>query len=99
MKLFHSDRGSEYGAYVYQQKLSEYKIEPSMNRPNCMNDDVYVESFFQTLKTECFKGIQFGSDSELKSQLSWYLDKYYNQERIHSSLGFQTPDEYERLGS
>lgn len=98
VRLFHSDRGSEYGAYAYQQRLSEYGIQPSMNRPKYMNDNVYVESFFQTLKTECFKGMKFGSDIELKSQLSWYLDKYYNQERLHSSLGFNTPDEYERLG-
>lgn len=97
VELFHSDRGSEYGANIYQAKLAQYGIQPSMNRPKHMNDNVYVESFFQTLKTECFTGIHFGSDLELRSQLSWYLDSYYNKQRLHSALGFKTPDEYERL--
>lgn len=96
--FFHSDRGSEYGAIAYQNKLAEYGIQPSMNRPKHMNDNVYVESFFQTLKTECFKGIKFDSDFELRTLLAWYLDTYYNQKRLHSALGFKTPDEYERLG-
>jgi transposase InsO family protein len=97
--LFHSDRGSEYGAYEYQPRLKSLGIKPSMNRPGSMNDNVYVETFFQTLKTECIKGFSIESDSELKEQLSWYLDRYYNQQRIHSALDFKTPDEYEKLGT
>ncbi|WP_143732419.1 IS3 family transposase [Microbulbifer sp. GL-2] len=97
--IFHSDRGSEYGAYAYQNRLKELGIEPSMNRPGFMNDNVYVESFFQTLKTESFKGFNFESVEELRANLAWYLDRYYNFKRRHGSLGFKSPDEYERMAA
>ncbi|WP_413662301.1 IS3 family transposase [Microbulbifer sp. CNSA002] len=97
--IFHSDRGSEYGAYAYQNRLKELDIEPSMNRPGFMNDNVYVESFFQTLKTESFKGFNFKSVEELRTNLAWYLDRYYNFKRRHGSLGFKSPDEYERMAA
>ncbi|BBM02526.1 transposase [Microbulbifer sp. GL-2] len=97
--IFHSDRGSEYGAYAYQNRLKELGIEPSMNRPGFMNDNVYVESFFQTLKTESFKGFNFESVEELRTNLAWYLDRYYNFKRRHGSLGFKSPDEYERMAA
>ncbi|GAA5445420.1 hypothetical protein Misp06_03623 [Microbulbifer sp. NBRC 101763] len=70
-----------------------------MNRPGCMNDNVYVESFFQILKTESFKGFNFESVKELRVNLAWYLDRYYNFKRRHGSLGFKSPDEYERMAA
>lgn len=97
--LFHSDRGSEYGAHAYQNKLKAFGITPSMNRPGYMNDNIYVETFFQSLKTESFKGICFDSVSSLKSRLSWYIDKYYNQKRLHGSLNFKSPCDYERMAA
>ena len=95
--IFHSDRGSEYGANVYQNQLRNLGIMPSMNRPGFMNDNVYVESFFQTLKTECFRRVEFESVEELRMTLAWYMDDYYNGYRLHGSLGFRAPDEYERM--
>ena len=97
--VFHSDRGSEYGANVYQNQLNKLGILPSMNRPGCMNDNVYVESFFQTLKTECFKRVEFESAQELRMTLAWYMDDYYNSIRLHGSLGFKVPNEYERMSA
>ncbi|WP_444912773.1 IS3 family transposase [Microbulbifer sp. PAAF003] len=97
--IFHSDGGSEYSAYAYQSRLKELGMEPSMNRPGFMNDNVYVESFFQTLKTESFKGFNFESVEELRTNLAWYLDGYYNFKRRHGSLGFKSPDEYERMAA
>lgn len=95
--IFHSDRGAEYGAHVYQERLKQIGIRPSMNRPGYMNDNVFVESFFQTLKTESFKGMEFDSVYELRMTLSWYLEDYYNLKRRHSSLGFKSPCEYEKM--
>jgi transposase InsO family protein len=95
--IFHSDRGSEYGAYAYHRCLEVVGIKPSMNRPGHMNDNVYVETFFQTLKTESFKGIEFKSVQELRTTLAWYMENYYNEYRKHSSLGFQSPNQYERM--
>lgn len=97
--IFHSDRGSEYGAHLYQARLKQFGIRPSMNRPGYMNDNVFVESFFQTLKTESFTGIDFSSVHELRMTLSWYLEDYYNIIRLHGSLGFKSPDVYEKMVS
>jgi transposase InsO family protein len=97
--IFHSDRGSEYGAHVYQARLKQLGIRPSMNRPGYMNDNVFVESFFQSLKTESFTGIEFDSVHELRTTLTWYLEDYYNRIRIHGSLGFKSPCEYEKMAA
>lgn len=97
--IFHSDRGSEYGAHLYQARLGEMGIRPSMNRPGQMNDNAFMESFFQTFKTESFKGIEFSSAHELKMALSWYMDDYYNATRLHGSLGYKTPDDYEKMAA
>ena len=97
--IFHSDRGSEYGAHAYRDRLTELDIEPSMNRPGYMNDNVYVESFFQSMKTECYKGVEFESDEQLRSTLNWYLGRYYNRDRRHSALGFISPTKYETMSA
>jgi len=93
--LFHSDRGAEYGAYLFQDELARAGMRPSMNRPRHMTDNAHVESFFKTMKTETFQGLVFESVTQLRMTLTWYIDSYYNTNRLHSSLGFNTPDEYE----
>jgi len=93
--LFHSDRGAEYGAYLFQDELARAGMRPSMNRPRHMTDNAHVESFFKTMKTETFHGLVFESVTQLRMTLAWYIDSYYNTNRLHSSLGFNTPDEYE----
>ena len=97
--LFHSDRGSEYGAHLFQDELKRAGIRPSMNRPRHMTDNAHVESFFKTMKTESFKGLTFESITELRMTLSWYIDDYYNTKRHHSSLGYTNPREFERLAA
>lgn len=93
--LFHSDRGAEYGAYLFQDELARAGMRPSMNRPRHMTDNAHVESFFKTMKTETFHGLVFESVTQLRMTLAWYIDSSYNTNRLHSSLGFNTPDEYE----
>lgn len=95
--LFHSDRGAEYGAYLFQQELKRVGILASMNRPRHMTDNAHVESFFRTMKTESFKGIDFKSPHELRMTLARYIDGYYNTKRLHTSLGFNTPCNYESM--
>jgi transposase InsO family protein len=97
--IFHSDRGSEYGAHAYQKRLRKLGITPSMNRAGYMNDNIYVETFFQTLKTESSKGLEFESVHELRMTLAWYMESYYNKQRLHGSLGFCNPNEYERMAA
>jgi len=95
--IFHTDRGSEYGAYLMQNTLKRAGIKPSMNRPGTVTDNANMESFFQSMKTECIKGVSFKDENELRSVLSWYLNEYYNQERIHSSIEYTAPNKYERM--
>lgn len=95
--IFHSDRGAEYGAHVYQEELRRAGITASMNRPRHMTDNAHAESFFRTLKTESFKGLSFRSMHDLRMTLAGYIDDYYNTKRLHSSLGFNTPCNYENM--
>lgn len=97
--IFHSDRGAEYGAHLFQDELKRAGIKPSMNRPKHMTDNAHVESFFKTMKTESFKGLSFESIDQLRKTLSNYIDNYYNTKRHHSSLGYTSPHGYERMAA
>lgn len=97
--IFHSDRGAEYGAHLFQDELRRAGIRPSMNRPKHMTDNAHVESFFKTMKTESFKGLSFESVTQLRMTLSWYIDDYYNTKRHHSSLGYTNPRQFERMAA
>jgi transposase InsO family protein len=95
--LFHSDRGIEYSAYGYQDFLRLRGIVPSMNRPRHCQDNAHMESFFHSLKAELAHHRVFGSDTELNASVARYIDRFYNEKRIHSSLGYHSPVEFERL--
>ena len=97
--IFHTDRGSEYGAFLIQNELSRAGIKSSMNRPKFVTDNAHMESFFQSMKTECITEVTFNSESELRMTLSWYLNSYYNKKRLHSSIGYKSPETYERMAA
>jgi len=92
--VFHSDRGSEYGGYLYRDRLAARGIVQSMNRPKTMTDNAHVESFFHTLKSEAIHGKTFNNAAELDSAVRRYIE-HCNRRRIHSSLGFRSPIDYE----
>lgn len=94
--FFHTDRGSEYGAKLIQSELKKHKIKSSMNRPKSITDNIQMESFFHTMKTESYHGVSFKSENELRVALTYYLDDYYNTRRIHTSIGNQAPVVYEK---
>ena len=93
--LFHSDRGIEYSAYGYQDYLKANGIVPSMNRPRNCQDNAHMESFFHSLKAELTHRRSFASDAELNACVAGYIDRFYNEKRIHSSLGYHSPVEFE----
>ncbi len=97
--LFHSDRGIEYSAYGYQAFLRSCGFVPSMNRPRNCQDNAHMESFFHSLKAELVHKHAFASDAQLNAQLAGYIDRFYNVKRIHSSLGYHSPVEFERLAN
>jgi transposase InsO family protein len=97
--IFHSDRGIEYSAYGYQDVLRSHGIVPSMNRPRNCQDNAHMESFFHSLKAELTHRRTFASDAQLNASVAGYIDRFYNEKRIHSSLGYHSPVEFERLAN
>jgi len=97
--LFHSDRGIEYSAYGYQDFLRAHGIVPSMNRPRTCQDNAHMESFFHSLKADLVHQHRFNSDAQLNAQIGSYIERFYNRKRIHSSLGYHSPVEFECLAN
>ena len=97
--LFHSDRGIEYSGYDYQDFLKTKGIVPSMNRPRNCQDNAHMESFFHSLKAELVHQHRFASDAQLNATLSGYIERFYNVKRMHSSLGYHSPVEFECLAN
>lgn len=93
--LMHSDQGWQYQMQHYQQQLKQHGLTISMSRKgNCL-DNAAVESFFGTLKSECFHGCEFASIDELEQTVKDYIH-YYNHERIKVKLKGLSPVEYRK---
>lgn len=93
--IFHTDRGAEYRCATLQALLVRYGMQPSLNRPRYCTDNAEVESFFHTLKGELIHGSRFQTETDLDRRIGAYLTQYYNRERLHSSLGYRSPEYYE----
>lgn len=92
--LHHSDRGSTYASEDYQTVLAEHGIICSMSRRGNCYDNAVMESWNGTLKNEL--GERFESPLDAKTKLFEYIEIFYNQERMHSSLDYASPAEFER---
>ena len=93
--IFHTDRGIEYAAKAFRERLAQLGITQSMNRPGKVTDNAFMESFFHSMKAEAIHGYTFAEDHELLSTLRSYLP-FYNRSRIHSSLNYVAPMTYEK---
>jgi transposase InsO family protein len=93
--VFHTDRGIEYAAGAFKDRIAELGFTQSMNRPGKVTDNAFIESFFHSMKSEVFHGYRFNEDSEVRSVLKNYLP-FYNRDRLHSSLDYVSPATYER---
>jgi putative transposase len=91
--IFHSDRGTEYAGYVFRDRLAELGIVQSMNER--MNDNAYMESFYHSLKSEVIHGVRIESESQLLQIVRAYMH-FYNERRLHSSIGYVAPAVYEQ---
>jgi len=96
--IHHSDRGSEYASHSYQLLLQEHNIQTSMSGTGDCYDNAMMESFWATLKEECCENTIFVSRNEAKTAIFAYIEVYYNRQRIHSSLEYLSPFEYEKQG-
>ena len=93
--IYHTDRGIEYRAYSFAERLAKRGILQSMNRPRRMNDNAFMESFFANFKAErIHKRREFETERELRKVIEDYMD-FYNHQRSHSSIGYMAPVEYE----
>jgi len=92
--LHHSDRGVQYASYAYQDLLTENQFICSMSRKGECYDNAPVESFNGILKKELIYLRKFKTREEAKIAIFEYIEKFYNRQRIHSSLGYLTPVEY-----
>lgn len=95
--LHHTDRGSVYCSDEYQEKLKKYGMRVSMSRKGNCYDNAVSESFFSTIKNELIYGETFRTRSEARRAIFEYIEMYYNRQRLHQALGYQTPDQMELL--
>jgi putative transposase len=93
----HSDRGSQFASDLFRKKLKIKGIIASMSRKGNCYDNAFVESFFHTLKTELIYRTEFETREEAKKAIFEFIEVWYNRERMHSSLGYKSPVEFERL--
>lgn len=92
--LHHSDRGGQYASLSYQQLLQTAGITVSMSRAADPYDNALMESAIGTIKTECADH-RFPSRQAARSELFAYLEGWYNRRRLHSALGYLSPDQFE----
>lgn len=92
--LHHSDRGSQYASDEYRRQLKDYAMTQSMSRKGNCWDNSPTERVFRTLKSEWLSRFNFQTKSQTKKEV-WHYISYYNSQRIHSTLDYQTPMAYE----
>lgn len=92
--LHHSDQGSQYTSADYQSRLVAANVQPSMSRVGNCYDNAVAESFFGTLKAECVTG-QFPTHASARTTIFEYIEVWYNRQRLHSTLGYLSPFEFE----
>jgi transposase InsO family protein len=93
--LHHSDQGGQYTSWLVQSLLAAHRVAVSMSDAGNGYDNAPMESFIGTLKTECVTH-QFATRAEARLVIFEYIEVWYNRQRLHSSLGYLTPLEFER---
>jgi putative transposase len=93
--VHHSDQGIQYASAEYVKQLKAHGMVPSMSRPANPYDNAVCESFMKTLKQEEIYCRQYRDYEELAAHLEEFIEAYYNRQRLHSALGYRTPEEFE----
>ncbi len=93
--LHHSDRGVQYASDDYQCLLQSHSMKCSMSGKGDCWDNAVMESFWATLKTELVNQQHFKSHDEARAAVFEYIEVFYNRTRLHSALGYQSPEQFE----
>jgi transposase InsO family protein len=91
--IFHSDRGSNYTSYDFAAKLAGLSMRQSVGRTGVCWDNAMAESFFGALKNEWLNRMTFTTRAQARQEVVKYIEGFYNQQRLHSGLGYKTPIE------
>ena len=94
--VHHSDRGVQYACEEYVTILEKHRMLPSMSRPANPYDNASCESFIKTLKREEIYANKYENLEHLRANIEEFIDQYYNRQRLHSALGYQSPEEFEQ---
>jgi transposase InsO family protein len=94
--VHHSDRGVQYASAEYVAVLEKHGMIPSMSRPANPYDNASCESFLKTLKREEIYANQYSDLEQLRTNIEEFIEKYYNRQRLHSALGYRSPEEFEQ---
>ena len=95
--IFHSDQGSQYASESFRRMLRANGFIQSMSRRGNCHDNAVTESFFHTLKTELIYRTKYITREEARRSIFEYIEIFYNRKRLHSSIGYKSPVEYEGL--
>jgi transposase InsO family protein len=93
--LFHSDRGSQYASHAFRRRLWRHQMRQSMSRRGNCWDNAVAESFFATLKKELIRDRALDTRAQARAEIFEYLEVFYNRQRAHSLLSYETPDAFE----
>lgn len=93
--VHHSDRGSQYASNDYVKRLEEARMVISMSRPARPWENAYCESFMSTLKREQVSCPRYATMDDLQTQMTEFIDQFYNVQRLHSALAYCSPEEFE----
>ena len=93
--LHHSDRGSQYAGDDYQLLLQQHQMQVSMSGKGDCWDNAAIESFWATLKTEMVNHQRFATREKARAAVFEYIEVFYNRKRLHSSIGYVSPEAFE----
>jgi putative transposase len=94
--VHHSDRGLQYASAEYAAVLEKHRMVPSMSRPANPYDNASCESFMKTLKREEIYANKYDDLEHLRANIEEFIEEYYNWQRLHSALGYRSPEEFEQ---
>ena len=97
--IHHSDRGVQYACHEYKDRLTECGIVPSMSAKGYCYDNAFAETFFKTLKAEEVYLTEYETIEDVLKAVPRFIEAVYNEKRIHSSLNYFSPEEFESLAA